>query len=114
MPDLAQQQKPEDTTLQQPEQAQQRQEIVPIHPAGKQTPMKWDEVENSEKFQSLPEIEKAAVQQEYFNNVIAPKVSPDDPLEEVRKEFLDTYPRVSRQRGRTQAKSPKAQDIVNV
>lgn len=114
MPDLAQQQKPEDTTLQQPEQAQQRQEIVPIHPAGKQTPMKWDEVENSEKFQSLPEIEKAAVQQEYFNNVIAPKVSPDDPLEEVRKEFLDTYPRVSRQRGRSWAKSPEAYDIVNV
>lgn len=75
--------------------------------------MDWSEVEQSDKFQMLPEIQKSQMQQDYFNEVVAPKTGPGE-LEEARRDFLNEFPRVSRQRGRTTAISPKAQDIVAV
>lgn len=73
----------------------------------------WEDVESSERFSALPEIQKSQVQNDYFTDIIAPTVPPED-LEQVRRDFLNDFPRVSRQRGRETAVSPKATDIVNI
>ena len=68
----------------------------------------WTEVVNSEGYQKLPDAEKAAAQQQYFDQVVAPKV-PEDDIEIARKQFFDYASGLS-----TKAKAPANVPSKNV
>ena len=50
---------------------------------------KWAEVVDSDAYQALPDAEKTAARDQYFDQVVAPKVPKDD-IETARKQFLDS------------------------
>ena len=49
----------------------------------------WSEVVDSDTYQALPDADKAAARDQYFNQVVAPQVPKND-IEIARKQFLDS------------------------
>ncbi|EHY6648639.1 hypothetical protein K4M64_004537 [Salmonella enterica] len=52
---------------------------------------KWSEVTSSPEYQNLSDSDKAAAQDQYFNDVVKPQLSPDD-VQVARDQFYQQYP----------------------
>lgn len=78
----------------------------------------WAEVVSSEGFQALSDAEKASARDQYFNQVVAPKV-PEGDLDFARNQFLSstslTPPKQAEKQAEMKAWEPSAlEEIVNV
>ena len=52
---------------------------------------KWSDVIAKPEYQALPDDQKDAAQNQYFNSVVAPKVDPNQ-VDEAKGQFFSAYP----------------------